>query len=63
VEKISIDKEINYCSVVWALFIALFANGIVTVEWSHPYCNDQHSGLACAAFGFPLPFKQWSGVS
>ena len=57
------DKLISYAPVVWAIFVSIFINSMVTVEWSHPYCNDQHSGPAHAAFGFPLPYTQWGGVS
>lgn len=57
------DRMINYTPILWAVFVSIFVNTVVTVEWSHPYCNVQDSGPAHAAFGFPLPYTQWGGVS
>ena len=48
---------------LWAIFLAVIVNSIITVEWSFPYCNDPQDGPAHAAFGFPLPYTQYSGVS
>ena len=47
----------------WATFLAIFFNSVVTLEWSYPYCNNQDSGPAYAAFGLPLPYTQFGGVS
>lgn len=48
---------------LWTIFLAVVVNSIITVEWSFPYCNDPQDGPAHAAFGFPLPYTQYSGAS
>lgn len=49
--------------VFWAVFLTLFFNSFLSLEWSYPYCNNPDSGPAYAAFGLPLPYTQFSGVS
>ena len=55
----------RFSIVYWAIGIALTV-GLFTihvVEWSYPGCHDTWGGLRRAAYGFPLPFWQFSGVS
>jgi hypothetical protein len=49
--------------IVWSLVVILAINTVIPFEWTHPYCNDQTDGPAWAAFGFPLPYREFSGVS
>jgi hypothetical protein len=46
-----------------ALGIVMCLQSFYTIEWSFPYCSSQADGPASAAFGMPLPYIQWSGVS
>lgn len=48
---------------VWALALALILVGTIPVKWWHPYCNNQSDGPGYFAEGFPLPFKEFGGVS
>jgi hypothetical protein len=51
------------CAWVWPAALILGANTVFPLEWSHPYCNDPTDGPAWAAYGAPLPYRQFSGVS
>jgi hypothetical protein len=49
---------------LWAAPLTVIFTEFLTVEWSHPYCSAvQTEGPAYAAFGFPLPWQQFGGVS
>ncbi len=43
--------------------IVAVTEGLFTVEWSTPYCNDPRDGPSYAAYGFPFPYERFSGVS
>jgi hypothetical protein len=51
------------CVSVWTAALVLGANSVFPLEWSHPYCNNPTDGPAWAAYGLPLPYRQFSGVS
>ena len=55
----------RFSTVYWAIAIALtvYLFTISAVEWSYPGCHDTWGGLRRAAYGFPLPSWQFSGVS
>ena len=53
----------NFAQMGWAIFLAILLNSLIAIEWSHPYCNILDNGPAQAAFGFPFPYMQWTGVS
>lgn len=53
----------RFSSIVWVLAVVLAPNTIIAFEWTHPYCNNQDSGPAWSAFGFPLPYSEYSGIS
>jgi hypothetical protein len=36
---------------------------LITIEWSYPYCLSQEDGPAYAAYGMPLPYWMWNGVT
>ena len=43
--------------------LASFIEAVITIEWSRPYCSNQQDGPAYAAFGLPLPYQVYGGVS
>lgn len=51
------------CAVAWVGALILGANTLFPLEWSHPYCNNPTDGPAWAAYGLPLPYRGFSGVS
>lgn len=51
------------CVFVWATALILGANTIFALEWSHPYCNNPTDGPAWAAYGFPFPYRRFSGIT
>jgi hypothetical protein len=54
---------IGLSSVCWTIGAVLAVGVFYSVEWSHPYCNHQSDGPGYAAYGFPLPYMAFSGVS
>ena len=42
--------------------VVVWIEGLVTVEWTYPYCLDRSDGPAYAALGMPLPYWMWNGV-
>jgi hypothetical protein len=57
------DQGRRLCVLVWTAALVLGANSVFPLEWSHPYCNNPTDGPAWAAYGLPLPYRQFSGVS
>lgn len=53
----------RYASVLFTVGLIAFCEMFVTVEWSSPYCTNPSDGPAYAAFGVPLPYWQFNGVS
>ena len=51
------------CWLVWSLALILGFNTLFPLEWTHPYCNNPTDGPAWAAYGLPLPYRRYSGVS
>ena len=43
--------------------IVVWAEGLITIQWTYPYCLDQSDGPAYAAQGMPLPYWMWNGVA
>lgn len=43
--------------------LVVWLEGLITVEWTYPYCLDRSDGPAYAAQGMPLPYWMWNGVS
>jgi len=48
---------------LWSVATVLMLGWLVSVQWSHPYCNQPTDGPGYAAYGFPLPFSRFGGVS
>jgi hypothetical protein len=48
---------------LWSLSIAVASGWFVSIEWTHPLCQNQSDGPVNAAYGFPFPFVQWPGVT
>jgi hypothetical protein len=47
----------------WTAVLVVLFHALWPLEWSFPYCNDQSDGPAYAAYGFPLPYRQYDGAS
>ena len=41
--------------------LVVWIEGIITIEWTYPYCLDRSDGPAYAAHGMPLPYLMWPG--
>jgi hypothetical protein len=52
----------RYASILLTIGLVLWAEGLVTIQWSYPYCLSQSDGPAYAAQGMPLPYWMWNGV-
>jgi hypothetical protein len=48
---------------VLASAVAMTIDRVATVEWSVPYCNNPQDGPSSSAFGAPLPYERFGGVS
>lgn len=53
----------SYAALLTALALVLVLENFITLEWSLPYCSNPEDGPAYAAFGMPLPYITYSGVS
>jgi hypothetical protein len=47
----------------WAFVLAIIVVDVCPLRWWHPYCNSQADGPAYAAYGFPLPYMELTGIS
>jgi hypothetical protein len=52
----------RYAIILLTIGLVLWVEGLVTIEWSYPYCLSQADGPAYAAQGMPLPYWMWIGV-
>jgi hypothetical protein len=52
----------RYAPILLTVGLVLWVEGLVTIEWSYPYCLSQSDGPAYAAHGMPLPYWMWNGV-
>lgn len=52
----------RYTTILLTVGLVLWLEGLVTIEWSYPYCLSQTDGPAYAAYGMPLPYWMWNGV-
>ena len=52
----------RYTTILLTVGLVLWLEGMVTIEWSYPYCLSQSDGPAYAAYGMPLPYWMWNGV-
>ena len=52
----------RYVSIWLTAGLVVWIEGIVTVEWTYPYCTDPSDGPAYVALGMPLPYLMWNGV-
>ena len=50
-------------SAMLAFGMAFLVEGLVTIDWSYPYCSGPDSGPAWSVAGMPLPDMVYSGVS
>lgn len=50
-------------AVLLTLGFVLWFQDIFTIEWTSAKCSDPVDGPVHAAWGMPLPYVQWSGVS
>ena len=56
-------KPVNrYTPILLTIGLVLWLEGLVTIEWSYPYCLSQTDGPAYAAHGMPFPYWMWNGV-
>ena len=53
----------RYAPILLTAGLVVWLEGLVTVEWTYPYCLDRSDGPAYAAQGMPLPYWMWNGVS
>src|SRR3712207_4426394 len=53
----------RYALILLTIGLVLWVEGLVTIEWSYPYCLSQADGPAYAAQGMPLPYWMWNGVA
>lgn len=53
----------RYTTILLTVGLVLWLEGLVTIEWSYPYCLSQTDGPAYAAYGMPLPYWMWNGVA
>lgn len=53
----------SYAALLTGLALVLVLENFITMEWSLPYCSNPEDGPAYAAFGMPLPYTTYSGVS
>jgi hypothetical protein len=53
----------RYALILLTIGLALWVEGLVTIEWSYPYCLSQADGPAYAAQGMPLPYWMWNGAA
>ena len=56
------NSFLRYAPVSLSAGLAVWLEGLVTIEWSYPYCLNQSDGPAYAAQGMPLPYWMWNGV-
>lgn len=43
--------------------LVVWLEGLITIEWSYPYCVNPSDGPAYGAYGMPLPYWMWNGVA
>ena len=53
----------RYTLILLTVGLVLWVEGLVTIEWSYPYCLSRADGPAYAAQGMPLPYWMWNGVA
>ena len=53
----------RYAPILLTAGLVVWLEGLITVEWTYPYCLDRSDGPAYAAQGMPLPYWMWNGVS
>ncbi|WP_152569489.1 MULTISPECIES: hypothetical protein [Sphingomonas] len=53
----------NLWSVLVSFAAAITVVAFVSIDWWHPYCDNQADGPGSMGYGFPLPYKQASTIS
>ena len=53
----------RYAAILLTIGLIICLEALFTMEWSSPYCTSQADGPGYAAFGMPLPYKQFGGAS
>jgi hypothetical protein len=55
--------SLRAAALLWAISAALCIEWQFEIAWWHPYCDAPSDGPAYNAYGLPLPFRQFSGIS
>ena len=53
----------RYVSIWLTAGLVVWMEGVVTIDWTYPYCFDPSDGPAYIAQGMPLPYLMWNGVA
>ena len=53
----------RYAAFLLTVGSTMWLEFVFTMEWSTPYCMSQEDGPGYAAFGMPLPYRQFGGAS
>jgi hypothetical protein len=59
----SVSATLKWATGLWAFALAVAIEAIFPVFWWYPYCNRPDNGPGYPGIGFPLPYRQFTGVS